>query len=301
MDQERLARIRELLGEGEAALVESRQRGGSAGQRGSRFEDLVAIRELALAIRELDESEVDWIAQAQATGFVDDFVRYSHQQGCFIACQAKAVARLRWRDVESAFRNERRMLESEGWRDIRLRLIISHAALVALLRAECPNGLVVEVAHQPWAEQGISELAGNAQWADPIRWLMSREWAPERAVAVCAQAMLGIWVGQGQGQSVRVSDYWRQLRAAVPAGLLRSSGQHHELAQEICALLTRLPALRCTISRGWLHWEYGDTDRGTVPHAIDSHHFGLLAARWRQTPPQSFDDVELELCGGSVS
>jgi len=67
----------------------------------------------------------------------------------------------------------------------------------------------------------------------------------------------------------------------------------HLHQQELADVTNVQKGLSYNLTKGFLHWEYGDgLDEGTLPYSIDSEKFKRFQELLKRKNPTSFEEIE---------
>ena len=136
--------VETLFGSKALTYFKNKQKGGSANQNGSRYEDLFSIMKLATLFRLLvADKNQNLEIHAQAEGFVDDLLIADKSASCHQYFQLKNTVNIDWgnglKSISDDFYKQKLLNDDLGIKTTRLFLICSNQPKVNLLKKKIPT------------------------------------------------------------------------------------------------------------------------------------------------------------------
>jgi hypothetical protein len=295
--------LRALVGDAEVAHLASKGRGGSNGYKGLRFEHFFGAHRIARLARKYLEQGDDAVVEWQTDGFVDDVVVRRDVQRSFKGYQLKNAQAVSWtagkRSIERDFEVQHEVCASEGYADIRLRLVCSDAEIAAARRLDVPAGIAgfASSIYFPYLEnvrECMSTLRDHEWLIDDFAYL-SREQTPKTIdVSQVVGVLMGAW--DLLAPKASISAIVEQARTTSPT-LIRPFRTDEEaraqLSGAFCDTLSAWADFSYCIVRGFLTWSaFGGSMTGTL--SFDCFHPSF--AGWQKhiadSKPATFAEVE---------
>lgn len=289
-----------LVGQGAVDSLKRKIRGGASGLKGIRYEHLFGTHRIARLIQKFRETGVDAIVEWQSDGFVDDFVVRRDDQHSFKGYQLKNSQHVSWTagdpSIETDFALQWEVARTEGYSDIRLRLVCSSPKLATALAESIPRPLSAysRAFFFPYGPPLLELLEGQTWMAEDFAYL-SKHAEPTRVeIAQVANVLMGAWDGLCPRASV--SEVWLKARDMSPT-LMRSTQTDAEaewqLTQEFRAALAAVPDFKYVILRGFLHWTaMGSSTSGVLSFDCFSDRFRKLQRHIVRLQSKSFEEIE---------
>jgi hypothetical protein len=289
-----------LLGEPAIANLHNKHRGGEAGLKGPRYEQLFGAHRIARLLRKLIDQGVDAFVEWQSNAFVDDFVVRRDEACSFKGYQLKNAQQVSWTagapSIADDFANQHSICANEGYEDIRMRLVCSSETEVAKLQNNVPGGIApfTKAFHFPWHPSVLEIIRLNPWMGEDFGYLSKNPQPSQIETEQVAAVLMGAW--DVKAPSACVSSVLDKARHMSPT-LLRTRQPDHEaeamLSPEFAQILNGLPDFQYDIRRGFLRWSaFGNTTAGALSFDCFSDQFASLQEHIVNLHPTTFEQIE---------
>lgn len=284
-----------------AQYVQNKARGGSAGQKGTRYEDRFALLKIGEAARAAftgnDRFSPRWNVsfRSQAFCFVDDFVVYRSATRTAHHYQAKNQSTVTWgrgaKSLSSDFRNQLKLGKIRKIQTT-VTLVVNSKSKVRKLQANIPSGLAkyTFVSFFP-PDQSIAKLLEYKPMRDGLSALLGPDPTDDRLVTV-GMLLQSTWTEAGKVTTLKRMMEELHKREAP---LLRPLNPVRAIDPRLEAILDSIPNFQYSLERGFMCWRYGTTDRGCFSEHCGTQKFQSFAQRIISRRPSKFADLEVEL------
>ena len=137
------AKIESLFGAEALKRLRNQTKGGTNGKDGSKFELFFCAHRIARLARKYILNREDAVIEWQSQGFVDDVVARRDDKLSIKAYQLKKSNSASWAadngKITSDFRDQESLSKTEGYTDVRLRLVCSNKKLATTLANKIPS------------------------------------------------------------------------------------------------------------------------------------------------------------------
>jgi hypothetical protein len=178
-------------------------------------------------------------------------------------------------------------------RESKLHLVVSSQELSLRLNESLPAAIKAysEVLHFPYESSLVKVIAQQPDFREAIEYLCAFENPAPDKIECVAAVLLGAWVSSDKS-GVSVREILIKAQQSTPS-FIRSFSQEWQLDLEVESILSKIEGLSYNLTKGFLHWEYGDgLDEGTLPYSIDSEKFRRFQALIKRNNPTSFEELE---------
>jgi hypothetical protein len=113
--------------------------------------------------------------------------------------------------------------------------------------------------------------------------------APDKIECV-ALLLLGAWES-GNKSNVSVPDILKKAQAHNPS-YIRSLRVDHQIDPQVAEILGKIPGFTYNLTKGFLHWQYGGLEKGTLRYSMDTDSFARFQALIKNCKPSTFEELE---------
>lgn len=288
--------IREIFGSDVLRYLENKNRGGVSAEKGNTYENFFAIYQLALLSKEVIEGEISINFYSQILAFVDDLIIVYQDDTTFGHYQLKNSTDVAWgnglQSITDDF-SKQYALNQSMLRESKLYLVVSSQELKYRLNESLPAAIKAysEVLYFPYSSSLVKVIAQQPDFREAIKYLCAFENPPPDKIECVAAVLLGAWVSSDKS-GVSVLEILNRAQESTPS-FIRSFSQEWQLDPEVENILSKIQGLSYNLTKGFLHWEYGDgLDTGTLPYSIDSDKFRRFQELLKRNNPSSFEELE---------
>lgn len=299
-----LTDIERICGRPRAEYVRRKQIGGVSGQKGTRFEDWLAVFRIAETCRAaFEQGQGRFVKRRNATFygqvqcFVDDLVvRRSHRLEV-IHYQAKNRQSASWGTRGGSLRRDfidQKLICEDQTLCYQLVLVVSNLANSRRLASKIPQELIGKgsVLYFPYRTRLSELLRAHASFREALQDMTPYTSASMSDLEATGLALLGVWINAGN----RISAQRAMAKMMEGRGpLVRPLNPVTRLRPKLTAVLDSIPGFHYHLEKGFLHWRYGRTDSGCYRYHCGSSGFGKFAVRQIARQPRTFEELEGEL------
>jgi hypothetical protein len=295
-----LKHVREACGPLLARYVQSKTRGGAAGQKGTRYEDKFALLKIGEAARSAFAEDGFFAEgrnvtfQGQAPCFVDDLVIFERRSKTANHFQLKDVATLTWgkgaRSIASDFRQQLKLGKNRKL-NTHLFLVVSRKSLAGSLATNIPKDLARKSSVVYFPAGSLADLLKFPPMRKGLLALLGPNPSEDHLVSV-GRMLMGVWADAGK--AVTLKKLFEQLHQSK-APLLRPLVPVTKLDPLLISVFNRIQDFEFSVEKGFLVWKYGNTDSGCFPEHCGSDRFRAFAQRMMTQKPRTFRKLEGEL------
>lgn len=287
-----------LFGPETLKYFKRKQSGGTANQKGSRYEDFFSIMKLAelFSLFLMNNAvEQDIKIQAQAEAFVDDLVISDELHSSQHHFQLKNTVTVEWgvgdKTISDDFSKQKQLNDKLG-------ILVTHAALVCSdqtkvesLNQKMPDSIhkFAEVLFFPDADtlnQLILLLPAFKKGLENICFAKDSD-----KVQALATVILGHW-GNRKTTIYSVKELLSELQNTFP-NYLAVTSEMVDLLPEAKEIFANIKNFSYIIENGYLSWEYaGGLDSGTIPYPVNSGEFSSFQRTVIAKHPRQFSELE---------
>ncbi len=275
--------------------LQNKNRGGSSGQKGTRYEDYFAVYKLTQLARGIIEFGSRVHFSSQLLAFVDDLVidingeRRQHYQ-------LKNSSNVAWASgkhpIQADFANQQRLNQNYPHRS-HLFLVVADKACATRLVANIPADIqpFSRVVYFPYAPDIMALLEQVPGFKDALTYLSAFENPEPDKLDYVAKALIGAWV-TSNFINVSGKDLLLIAQRQTPQ-YIRSFTTNLELEPQFEKILRNIEDLEYNLAKGFLHWDYADgLQYGTQPYSIETDAFRRLQERIIHHNPRTFEELE---------
>lgn len=288
--------IRQLFGSDVLSYLANKNRGGISGEKGNTYENFFAVYQLALLAKEVIENQREINFYSQIIAFVDDLIIVCQDDITFQHYQLKNRTDVAWgsgtQSITDDFSKQYALNQSMS-RESKLHLVVSNQQLSLRLNESLPAAIKAysNVLHFPYESSLVKVIAQQPDFREAIEYLCAFENPAPDKIECVAAVLLGAWVSSDKS-GVSVREILIKAQQSTPS-FIRSFSQEWQLDPEVESILSKIEGLSYNLTKGFLHWEYGDgLDEGTLPYGIDSEKFRRFQALLKRNNPTSFEELE---------
>ena len=277
--------------------LQRKRRGGSSGQKGTRYEDYFAVYKLAQLAQATLEAGLAAHFSSQVLAFVDDLI-IDVDSNPVQYYQLKNSPNVSWstgkNPIQSDFANQHHLTQESLARDSHLFLVVSDRECSEHLRNEIPPSLKAfsQVLHFPYDPSIMTLIKQMPDFWECLAYLSAFEIPEPDKIEYVAKALLGAWITNECSQ-VSALDLLTEAQQQTPQ-FIRSFVAEFELDAEVQQILSNIEDFTYNLAKGFLHWNYANgLQSGTLPYSIDTADFRRLQERIKSHKPKDFEN-ELE-------
>ena len=219
------ANIKSLFGAEALTRLRNQTKGGTNGKAGSKFELFFCAHRIARLARKYILNREDAVIEWQSQGFVDDVVARRDDKLSIKAYQLKKSNSASWAaengKITSDFRDQESLSKTEGYADVRLRLVCPNKKLATTLANKIPSSIASfsKAIFFPYDEHLRLLFKGHSWLKDDFGFLSKHKSPTTNDAEQVANVLMGAWTLLPA--SARVSEILKFARTTAPS-LLRS-------------------------------------------------------------------------------
>lgn len=285
------------LGEDAFRYLLNKNRGGSSGKKGSRYEDIFFGYKIAEVAVEYFGQPGPWpLVHSQVLGFVDDVVVRASSKSEY--CQLKNVATLTWtggeHPIATDFEYQHVIASKLGEPAPCTQLVVSDQMLYDSLRESIPDRIkdYTSVKYFPYADGSLNRVVLEST---DLRELLRPLSKSENPTLDELEGVLGVLIISSfhHPEGGTVDELLRsanrktpnQLRSLVVADLKQF------IRDDFRAVLAAIPSLTYSFDKGFFTWS-GFGTSGTFPQDCASEQFAEFQEEVVRQRPLTFEDFE---------
>jgi hypothetical protein len=280
--------------------VQNKTRGGTAGQKGIRYEDKFALLKIGEAAQSAFAKDGFFAEgrnvtfQGQAPCFVDDLVIFERRSKTANHFQVKDVATLTWgqgaKSIASDFRQQLKLGKNRKL-NTNLFLVVSRKSLASSLATKIPKGLGKKSSVVYFPAGSLAVLSKFPPMRKGLLALLGPNPSEDHLVSV-GRMLMGVWADAGK--AVTLKKLFQQLHQSK-APLLRPLVPVTKLDPLLISVFNRIRGFEFSVEKGFFVWKYGNADSGCFPEHCGSDRFCAFAQRMMTQKPRTFRKLEGEL------
>ena len=300
------SRIRNLLDAAELDYLRRRHRGGIAGRKGLRCEDVFASVQIAEAARRhgADCDQV-WIEGQPEWAFVDDLRINDRVSATSTHFQLKNVGQLAWSSGAGSLGDDcarQHDLCSRLGEAGACEVVTSEREVAHRLDGSMPQALraFTRVRWFPWLEPLPRLCAEHLPEFSALVWLSKHAQPNAHDVVEVLGVLCGAWMQYSD--AANAAELIAVARKSAPAlirPLVSDVEAEAALQPEFISALAAVPGFSCRVAKGFLAWEMhhpnGAYDSGVLPYDCLSMQFQALQSRVLRLSPLTFESLEDQL------
>jgi hypothetical protein len=279
--------------------LQNKHRGGTNGQKGTRYEDYFAIYQLALLAPKTLEEGQEIHLLSQVLSFVDDLIVDNLAEPLH-HYQLKSGASVSWTSgspsIVQDFERQYRLNQQQKARESFLYLIVADSVLSAKLKAATPANIqaFTQVQHFPHNPNLSKAIQQNPAFQLALVYLSAFENPGLDKLEWIASVLMAAWVTEST-QPVSVMTLLTKAQQVSPC-YIRSFKPGIQLDVELVKVLACIDNFTYNLSKGFFHWEYlGGLQQGTLPFSIETQEFQRFQERIKKQKPTTFEALEILL------
>jgi hypothetical protein len=296
--------ITSLFGVKEAKRVHQRHTGGTAGQKGTRFEDYFAVYKLAEHLgRSYDPSgkfrdPKKIHVHNQVYAFVDDVAVEFQASRTIEHYQLKNAVSVSWDagspSIKDDFNMQRKLCSHRGLTN-RLYLVVPTDALRKKLdqkrvsaKVSCDRALHFPYLGFDLLVQSYKPFRNALLQISPFR---SADVQTDKLLTL-ATYLLGTWISAPH--VLAIGRLASQLEKK-PFAFARPMGGNLPIPADVKGIFKRIQGFQFRVQKGFLFWSCGSADNGIYPYHTRTSQFRNLMKRIRKSRPRKFEQIEEQL------
>lgn len=289
--------IKNLFGIETLEYFEHKQRGGTANQKGSRYEDFFSIMKLAELFSLLMNHPVeqDIKVQAQAKAFVDDLVISDELHSSQHHFQLKNTVTVEWgrgdKTISDDFSKQKQLNDKLGIEVTRTVLVCSNQTRVESLNQKLPNAIrkFAKVLFFPEAETLNQLILQHSVFKQTIENICFSHDSDK--LQALATVILGHWSNR-KTTVYSAKELLSELQKTFP-NYLAVTSEMADLLPEVKKIFANIKNFSYFIENGYLSWKYaGGLDSGTIPYPVNSEEFLSFQRAVIAKHPRQFSELE---------
>lgn len=291
--------IRELFGDDSLQYVKRKHRGGASNEKGNAYENFYAIYKIATLAASAIEQQTEIKFYSQILSFVDDLIIFYEAENRLQHHQLKNSSNVTWgtgpKSIADDFQKQQALNQSMG-KSSEMRLVVSDSQLQQRLSDDCLQNIkeFSQAVYFPHRESLMQVVNTLPEFREAIKYLCAFEEPEPDKIECVAKVLLGAWVAEAKAD-VSLKDILTKAQSSSPS-FIRSFDDTLLLDPEVAGILSNITGLRYSLSKGFLHWQYGNNiDRGTIPYPIGHPNFNRFQERIKASNPETFEAFEVLL------
>jgi len=289
--------IKDLLGEAACAYVQNKNRGGSNGKKGTRFEDFYTVFQVAkLACANLDKLSAWPSLESQILAFVDDLVISETSKKQYF--QLKNVASLVWDGGEHPLAEDFRLQFALSTKlnepSPTMTLVVADPELKARMEEKMPSDIegFSSVEYFPDGQGSLNKLVFDSEELRDVLVPLARKVQPSYAdlEGVFGVLMVGCLRHSGQ---ISIDAVLRSAKECIPNMLaaLDVVDVKQHVTNEFVSTLDSIPGLAYAFDKGIFSWTAFGT---SAVFGVDcaSEEFKQFQNTVVKQQPKTFDEFE---------
>lgn len=274
-----------------------KQRGGTANQKGSRYEDFFSIMKLAELFFLLMNNAVehDIKIQAQAEAFVDDLVISDELHSSQHHFQLKNTVTVEWgrgdKTISDDFSKQKQLNDRLGIEVTRTVLVCSDQTKVESLNQKLPDSIhkFAEVLFFPDTDTLNQLILLHPASKEVLENICLAKDSDK--VQALATVILGYW-NDKKTTVYSAKELLSELQNIFP-NYLAVTSEMADLLPEVKEIFANIKSFSYIIENGYLSWKYaGGLDSGTIPYPIKSERFFSFQRAIVAKHPRQFSELE---------
>lgn len=279
--------IRQLFGSDILVYLENKNRGGISGEKGNTYENFFAVYQLAKLSEGVIENQRKINFYSQTIAFVDDLIIICQDDTTVGHYQLKNRTDVAWgnglQSITDDFTKQYALNQSMS-RESKLYLVVSSQELKLRLTESLPAAIKAysQVLHFPYESSLVKVIAQQPDFQEAIEYLCAFENPSPDKIECVAAVLLGAWVSSNKS-GVSVKEILMKAQQSTPS-FIRSFSQEWQLDPEVESILSKVEGLSYNLTKGFLHWEYGNgLDEGHCHTASIVKNLGAFKNLSRET------------------
>lgn len=288
-----------LFGDASLKYLKNKHKGGISNEKGNTYENFFATYKIALLSTNAIEQCTEVKVYSQVLSFVDDFVILYEAENKLQHHQLKNSLSITWgsspKSIADDFAKQEALNRSINKRS-EMVLVVSDQQLQQRLAATCPTQIqgFSQAVYFPYRENLMEIVYAVPEFYDAIRYLCAFEDPPPDKIECVAKVLLGVWAADAKSD-VSILDVLTKAQDSSPS-FIRSFDDTLLLDLEVARILSNIAGLSHSLSKGFLHWQYGNNiDQGTIPYRIGHPGFDRFQNRIKASNPTTFEAFEVLL------
>ena len=269
--------ISELFGDDSLQYVKRKHKGGASNEKGNAYENFYAIYKIALLSPSVIEHQAEIKIYSQILSFVDDLIILYEAENRLQHHQLKNSPNITWgnapKSISDDFQKQQALNQSLD-RSSEMVLVVSDPQLQQRLTDTCPQDIreFSQAVYFPYSESLMQVVNAVPEFYEAIKYLCAFENPEPDKIECVAKVLLGAWVADAK-VNVSLRDILTKAQDSSPS-FIRSFDDGLLLDPEVTGILSNITGLSYSLSKGFLHWQYGhNIDQGTIPYRIGHPNF----------------------------
>ena len=294
--------ISELFGDASLKYLKNKYKGGISNEKGNTYENFFAIYKIALLSARAIEQRTEIKFYSQILSFVDDLVILYETENKLQHHQLKNSPKIAWgsnlKSISNDFAKQEALNQSIN-RQSEMVLVVSDRQLQQRLAITCPSEIreFSQAVYFPFRENLMEVVYAVPKFHDAIKYLCAFEDPAPDKIECVAKVLLGVWAADAKSD-VSILDILTKAQDSSPS-FIRSFDDTLLLDLEIASILSNITGFSYNLSKGFLHWQYGNNiDQGTIPYRIGHPNFNRFQNRIKAAKPKTFEAFEVLLWQG---
>ena len=291
--------ISELFGDASLKYLKNKHKGGVSNEKGNTYENFFATCKIALLSANAIEQRAEIKFYSQILSFVDDLVILYETENRLQHHQLKNSLSITWgsslKSIADDFAKQEALNRSINRRS-EMVLVVSDWQLQQRLATTCPPQIQAfsQVMHFPSSENLMEVVYAVPGFYEAVKYLCAFEDPPPDKIECVAKVLLGVWAADAKSD-VSILDILTKAQDSSPS-FIRSFDDTLLLDSEVARILSNITGLSYSLSKGFLHWQYGhNIDQGTIPYRIGHPSFDRFQNRIKASKPTTFEAFEVLL------
>lgn len=275
--------------------LQNKNRGGSSGQKGTRYEDYFAVYKLAQLARRIIAFDSNVQFSSQLLAFVDDLI-IEINAAQIQHYQLKNSANVSWTSgkhpIQKDFANQQKLNHNRYPRS-HMFLVVADQACATRLVANIPSDIqsFSRVSYFPYAPDTMALVDQLPGFKHALTYLSAFENPEPDKLDYVAKALIGAWV-TSNFTNVSGKELLLTAQRQTPQ-YIRSFETTFEIDPQLEKILSSIEDLRYNLAKGFLHWDYADgLQYGVQPYSIETEPFRRLQERIIHHNPRTFEELE---------
>lgn len=277
--------------------LQNKNRGGISGAKGSAYEAFFAVYQIARHARDYIEQGETVSFASQIPAFVDDLVITVDGQALLKHYQLKNSASVGWgsgrQSIADDFAKQQQLNQAIG-KGTALSLVVPDANLHASLAAAMPAEIAAysQVGLFPYEPTLWQVIAQLPEFREAITELSAFEEPSEDIIDSVAAILLGTWESCNR-QRVTIEILLARAQQVQPSFIRTFGKAEPEIDAEVVTILSQISDFTYTLTKGFLHWQYGGgIDQGVLHYSCETEAFKRFQELIKKYAPTSFEELE---------
>lgn len=293
-DQQIIDFVNQSFGTTVSEYLRNKNRGGSSGSKGNRYETFYAVYHIARIVPLLNQDQAGHVIfSTQTLSFVDDLIVEDLKRNSKRHYQLKNSPSVAWgvgkHKICDDFRYQKTLNDAFAVSSTRTCLVVPDKSRAKALAASLPRDI------SPYSEVdcfGVGNTLSHTLQIEPRLYDVLAQLCVEpepSKVDRLGALIVGEWVGR-QGDRCTVSDLWEGVMRHEPNYIARVPREG--LLPEVSKILMQIRYFTYTIDKGFFVWQYGECDSGELDYPIGTDRFRDFQLELIAREPRTFAELE---------